>query len=170
MAIKRLRQFIRSDSFSLTFQLLLGAMVMVATIPKFADIEKYSIYMIYSYRVFPMHPINIARFLGLISPYIELVIGLGLIYGVFTRLCALGWGIMSLSYFLVKIHIIFVQHRIIPCGCFPSILPEMKVTQSIWIDIANLFICAQIFFSNRNLASMRILLPLKWRERLRVIW
>lgn len=173
----KLRGFIRSDKLSFALRLLLGAMILVATIPKFMDIEKYSVYMIYSYNVFPMslgipwgHPINIARFLGLVAPYLELLIALGLLFGVLTRLSAAGWGIMSFVYFLTKLHIIFIQGRIVPCGCFPGILPDMLVTQSIWIDVVTMPLCAQIILSEGEFLSAKILLPKRWKEKLRLIW
>jgi len=166
----KLREFIRSDKLSFALRLLLGAVILVATIPKLMDIEKYSVYMIYSYNVFPMHPINIARFLGLVAPYLELLIALGLLFGVLTRLSAAGWGIMSFVYFLTKLHIIFIQGRIVPCGCFPGVLPEMLVTQSIWIDVVTMPLCAQIILAKGEFLSGKALLPRRWKERLRLIW
>ncbi len=166
--MSKLRDFIKSDKLGFALRLLLAAMILTATIPKFADIEKYSIYLIYSYRVFP---IGIAHFLGLVAPYLELLIGLGLLFGVLTRLSALGWGLMSLVYFITKLHIIFIQGRIIPCGCFPGLLPDMLVTQSIWIDAVTMPLCAQIILANGRFLSFWSLLPERWRQsRLRYIW
>lgn len=169
----KLREFIKSDKLSFALRFLLGAMVLVATIPKLADIEKYSVYLIYSYQVFPMHPINIARFLGLVAPYLELLVGLGLLFGVLTRLSALGWGLLSLAYFTTKIIIIFVQGRVVPCGCFPGVLPDMLVTQSIWIDVVSMLLCAQIILANRErrFLSFWTMIPKRWwQSRLRYIW
>ena len=166
----RVGGFMRSDRLSFALRLLLGAVILVATIPKLMDIEKYSVYMIYSYHVFPMQPINIARFLGLIAPYLELLIGLGLLFGVLTRLSAAGWGIMSFVYFLTKLHIIFIQGRIVPCGCFPGVLPEMLVTQSILIDVVTMPLCGQIILAKGQFLSAKALLPKRWKEKLRFIW
>lgn len=166
----KLRGFIKSDRLSFALRLLMGAMILIATIPKFADIEKFSVYLVYSYNVLPMHPVNIARFVGLAAPYLELLIGLGLIFGVLTRLSALGWGLMSLSYFVVKLHVIFIQGRIMPCGCFPGILPEMLVTQSIWIDVVCMPMCAQIILTKGKFLNLRALLPDRWQKKLRLIW
>ncbi len=169
----KIKQFIKSDKLTFTLRLLLGVMIMTAAIPKLIDIEKYSVFMIYSYRVFPMHPVNIARFLGMVGPYLELFIGLGLFFGVLTRLSAAGWGILSIVYFFVKLHIIFIQRRIVPCGCFPGVLPDMLVTQSIWIDLVTIPICTQIIWANRErkFLTFWLLLPEKWRKtKLRYIW
>lgn len=166
----RLGEFIRSDKLAFALRLLLAAMILVAAVPKFQDVEKYSVYMIYSYRVFPMQPVNIARFLGLMAPWLELLIALGLLFGVLTRLSAFGWGAMSVVYFLVKAHIIFIQGRIVPCGCFPSVLPEMLVTQSIWIDVFTIPLCAQVYFAKGEFLAVKALLPERWKEKLRLIW
>jgi len=161
---------LKSPRLSFILRILIGVMILVATIPKFADIEKFSIYVVYSYNVLPMHPINIARFVGLVTPYLELLIGLGLIFGVLTRLSALGWGFMSLVYFVVKLHVIFIQGRIQPCGCFPGVLPNMLVTQSIWIDVVTMPLCTQIILAEGEFLNARALLPRKWKEKLRLIW
>ena len=75
---------------SFVFRLLIGAMFLLAAFTKFPNIEKLSVYTVYSYELLPMHPINIARFVGQVTPYLELLIGLGLVFGVFLRLAALG--------------------------------------------------------------------------------
>lgn len=169
-AVKR---FVTSDKLTFVLRLLLVVMAATAAVPKLLDIEKNSVYLIYSYQVFPMHPVNIARFLGLAAPYLEILIALGLLFGVLTRLSAMGWGLMSFVYFLVKLHIIFIQGRIIPCGCFPGIFPDMLVTQSIWIDVASMLFCVQIIWANRERRFLSVwpLLPEKWRKAgLRYVW
>ncbi|MBN1368062.1 MAG: DoxX family membrane protein [Dehalococcoidales bacterium] len=168
-----IRHFLKSDKLTFAFRLLLGVMILAAVVPKLIDIEKYSVFLVYSYRVFPIYPINIARFLGIVAPYLELLIALGLIFGVLTRLSAIGWGIMSIVYFSIKIHLIFIQQRIVPCGCFPGIFPDILVTQSIWIDVVNILLCAQIIWANRErkFLSFWILLPEKWRRtKIRYVW
>jgi len=146
---------------------------MLSAIPKLIDIEGNSVYLVYSYYVLPIQPVNIARFFGLVIPYIELLIGLGLIFGVLTRLSAMGWMIMSLAYFIIKLNIIFIQGRIIPCGCFSTILPDMLVTQSIWLDVISILFSVQIILAKRGkqLLSCWSLLPERWQKsKLRYIW
>jgi hypothetical protein len=165
--------FLKSDRLTLALRLLLAALILTAAIPKFSDIEKYSVYLVYNYRVFPMYPVNIARFLGTIAPYLEFLIALGLLFGVLTRLSAVGWGIMSLLYFCIKLDMIFIQGRIEPCGCFPGIFPGILVTQSIWIDLISMIFCAQIIWANRErrVLSFWLLLPQKWHQTgIRIIW
>ena len=169
-----LQEVIRSNRLSIIFRLILGAVIITAAIPKLIDIDRNSVYLIYSYNIFPVYPVNVARFLGLVVPYLELLIGSALILGFLTRLSAAGWGIMSLVYFLVKLDIIFIQKRIMPCGCFGGIFPDLLVTQSIWIDVATMLLCTQIVLAyddGRNFVSLRSKVPERWRRgRFRHIW
>ena len=93
-----------------------------------------------------------------------------MMFGVLTRLSAAGWGMMSFVYFLTKLHIIFIQGRVVPCGCFPGLLPDMLVTQSILIDIVTMPLCAQIILSQGEFLSVKALLPGRWKKRLRFVW
>ena len=168
----RLKAFLNSGKLTLALRLLLGALILYAAIPKFADIEKLSVYMLYSYQ-FPwlMPNMDHTRILGYIAPYLETLIGLGLIAGVLTRLSAFGWGIMTLIYIIVKIQVIFIQGRIIPCGCFPGPLSEMSMNHSIIIDFFTLPILAQIILAKgRRFFTLGSLLPERWQYKLRYIW
>jgi uncharacterized membrane protein YphA (DoxX/SURF4 family) len=146
-------------------------MVLGATYGKLLDIEKFSVYLTYSYEVFPVYPINIARFLGLTVPWLELLIGLGLVFGVLTRLSAIGWEVLSITYFLVLLHVIFIQERVIPCGCFPGLFPEMRVTHAIWIHVFMMPASLQLILTKGgNFLNGRGLLPERWQKRMRFIW
>jgi uncharacterized membrane protein YphA (DoxX/SURF4 family) len=152
---------------------MIGAVALIAAIPKLTDIEKNSVELVRSYNIFPAQPVDIALFLGLAAPYLELLLGLCLVLGVFTRLAAGAWGILSLAYFLIKLNLIFIQGEIVPCGCFAGLLPNLLVTQSIWIDIITLPLCTQIILANSQSRyfSLWPLLPERWRQsRLRRIW
>ena len=169
----RLRQFLTSGGLSLGIRYVLGAVILLSAIPKLIDINTNSVYVVYSYYILPVQPINYARFVGLIIPYAELLVGLGLIFGVLTRLSAAGWMALSLLYFSFKIDLIFVQQRIVPCGCFQGLMPNMLVTQSIWLDVVSVGLCFQIILADRRrrLLSLWSALPHKWRAgRLGYIW
>ena len=167
-----IKTLLNSGKLTLVLRILLGALILYAAIPKFADLEKYSVFMLYSYQ-FPWLMPNMAhtRVLGFIAPYLELLIGLGLVTGVLTRISAAGWGIMTLVYIVVKLQVIFIQGKIIPCGCFPGPLSEMLMTQSIIIDFVTLPICAQIILAKqRKFLTLGSLLPERWQHKLRYIW
>jgi len=170
--MERIKVFLNSGKLTVVLRLLLGALILYAAIPKFTDIEKLSVFMLYSYQ-FPwlMPDMAHTRILGNIAPYLETLVGLGLVTGVLTRLAAYGWGIMTIVYIIVKIHVIFIQGRIIPCGCFPGPLSEMLMTQSIIIDFVTLPILAQIILAKgRRFFTIGALLPEKWQYKLRYIW
>jgi hypothetical protein len=163
---EKLKNFLRSYKLSLILRLLLGISILISAIPKLLDIENNSVYLIYSYYILPIQPVDIARFFGLAVPYLELLIGLSLICGLLTRLSALGWIALSLLYFVIKLDLIFIQERIIPCGCYSGILPDMLVTQSIWLDLINILLCIQIILANKGkpLLSLITALPEKWQK------
>jgi hypothetical protein len=107
----------------------------------------------------------------MIGPFVGILIGLGLVCGVLTRLSAVGWIIMCLIFIGMKINVIFVQHRIAPCGCFPGVLSNLLMTQSIWIDIVSIPLMIQVILSERKFLSAWSLLPEKARQSwLRFIW
>ena len=92
----------------LVCRLLLGATFMLSAVGKLVDIEAYSVDAVYSFGVLPL---ALARPAGLIMPFIELGVSLGLLFGVLTRLSALGDALLSLIFFIVKAHVLFIQGR-----------------------------------------------------------
>ena len=166
----KLTRFLKSDKLSFSFRLLIGAMILYAEVPKLTDINKYSVQSLYSYHVFPM---EVVRILGNMGPYIGILIGLGLIFGVLTRLSATGWLMMCLLFIGMKIDVIFVQGRIAPCGCFPGVLSNLKMNQSIWIDIAAVPMMIQVILANpqRKFLAAWSFLPEPLRNSwLQAIW
>ena len=83
----------------LSFRLILAGFFLVSAYGKLVDIERYSVDAVYNFGILPM---GLARPFGLLMPFIELLCGLGLLFGVLTRLSALGVGLMSLSFFIAK--------------------------------------------------------------------
>ncbi len=152
-ATAALRRFLTSQRVSLVLCYVLGVMILVSAVPKLIDIETNSVYVVYSYYILPVQPVNIARIAGLAIPYVELAIGIGLVVGVLTRVSAIGWMVLSLAYFSIKIDLVFVQGRIVPCGCFGGLLPNLLVTQSIWIDLASILFCVQIALARKGRPS-----------------
>jgi hypothetical protein len=166
--MEKTRAFLESGWLSLVLRVLVAAMIILAAIPKFHDVVKYSVTTLHNYYIFTP---GMYQFLGHLAPWLELLVGLGLLFGVLTRLSAFGWGALSIVYFSVKFVIIYTQHRIVPCGCFPGILAKMVVTQSIWIDVVTIPMCVIIMFSkNRNFFGVGGLIPESWQRKLKLIW
>jgi uncharacterized membrane protein len=173
-------QFIKSDKLSFAFRLFLGAMVLYAEVPKLKDVYKLSVYPVYRYNFFPMHAtifghvVNVAQVFGTMGPYMGILIGLGLIVGAFTRLSAAGWGMMCLMFIVMKFDFMFIQGKSpAPCGCFTGLLANLKMNQSIWIDVASIPMSLQIILANRERKFLAAwsLLPEKLRQSwLQYIW
>ena len=176
----KLMRFLKSDKLSFAIRLLIGGMILYAEVPKLADIEKLSIFAVYKYNFFPMNAdilgqtVNVARIFGTIGPFMGILIGLGLIFGVFTRLSAFGWLSMCLMFIFMKIDYLYIQGRpAAPCGCFPGPLANLLMTQSIWIDIVSVPLMLQVMLANRErrFLSLWSLLPEKLRSGwLNKIW
>jgi hypothetical protein len=124
---------------------------------------------VYGFNVFPL---AFAHFAGLVVPFMELLIALGLIFGVFTRLAALGASIMSVAFFLVKAHVLFIQGRQIDCGCFGALMSTMA-SVTIYMDIPMLVMGLAIMAapaSVRNWAAFGKWLPQTLKEKLDLVW
>jgi uncharacterized membrane protein YphA (DoxX/SURF4 family) len=179
----KLKRFIKSDKLTFVFRLLVGGMVLYAEAPKLADVYKLSVVGVYKYN-FPLFPmrmeifgqtVNVAQIFGTIGPYLGVLIGLGLVFGVLTRLSAIGWALMCLMFIIMKLTYLASHNWLaIDCGCFAGgPLGKLVMTQTIWIDIFSIPMALQIMLANpeRKFLAAWSLLPEKLRHSwLRKIW
>jgi len=152
----------------LSFRLVLSLFFLVSAYGKLVDIERYSVDAVYNFGILPM---VLARPFGLAMPFIELLCGIGMLFGVFTRLSALGIGLMSLSFFIAKA-IVLSQGRTIDCGCFGAVIDTLA-SVTIFLDLPMMFFAAIVVWAPteiRHWKTLGNLLPGKWKERLRLIW
>ena len=94
-------------------QIALGAIFVVAALPKITDPPSFA-HMIYNYRILPAGLINIS---ALVMPWVEILAGLALILGVWTRPARWLIGLM-LAVFMIAIAINLGRGNAIDCGCF----------------------------------------------------
>lgn len=152
----------------LIFRLILAAFFLVSSYGKLVDIERYSVDAVYNFGILPM---VLARPFGLVMPFIELLCGLGLLFGVLTRLSALGIALMSLSFFIAKA-IVLSQGRSIECGCFGAVIDTLA-SVTIFMDLPMVFMALVVTCAppqNRHWVSIGKLLPESWRKRVHWIW
>ena len=152
----------------LLFRLILSGFFLLSSYGKLVDIERYSVDAVYNFGILPM---ALARPFGLVMPFIELLCGLGLLFGVMTRLSALGIGLMSLSFFIAKA-VVLSQGRSIECGCFGAVIDTLA-SVTIFMDLPMMILALVILFapsSSRHWASVANLLPQAWKDKLQLIW
>ena len=94
-------------------QLALGVIFVVAALPKIADPPSFA-HMIYNYKILPWALINP---MALVMPWIELLCGLALIFGIWKDTARAIIAAMLLV-FIVAISINLVRGNAIDCGCF----------------------------------------------------
>ncbi len=148
-------------------RLFLAVFFLLSSYGKLVDIERYSVDAVYNFQVLPM---ALARPFGLVMPFIELLVALGLLFGVLTRLSGFGAMMMSIAFFIAKAHVMFIQGRQIDCGCFGALISTMA-SLTIWFDIPMAIMGAIIMLSlNRNWLAFHRFVPKAWTDKLRLVW
>ncbi|HYH09620.1 MAG TPA: MauE/DoxX family redox-associated membrane protein [Thermoanaerobaculia bacterium] len=138
-------------------QIALGAIFVAAAIPKITDPPSFA-HMIYNYRILPAGLVNIS---ALAMPWVELIAGLALILGVWTRPARWLIGAM-LVVFIVAIGFNLLRDNAIDCGCFDVAAAGKTHEERIrdmWIvivrDIGMLLMIAQLWWAERVKLSSR---------------
>jgi uncharacterized membrane protein YphA (DoxX/SURF4 family) len=132
-------------------QIALGIIFIVAAVEKIADPPGFA-HMIYNYRILPGGLINIS---ALIMPWVELLCGLALVLGVWTRAARTIVALM-LVMFIVAISINLMRGHAIDCGCFDvsaaGKTPEEQI-RDMWLvivrDVGMLLMVAQLWWAER---------------------
>ena len=133
-------------------QIALGAIFIVAALPKIADPPSFA-HMIYNYRILPGALINIS---ALVMPWVEVLAGLALILGVWVKPAR--WIItLLLLVFMIAITINLVRGNAIDCGCFDVSAANRTYEERIkdmWIvlirDAGMLLMVAQLAWAERT--------------------
>jgi len=138
-------------------QIALGAVFVAAAIPKIADPPAFA-HMIYNYRLMPGGLVNA---LALVMPWIELVVGILLVAGVWRREAALVAAALLLV-FLGAIGWNLARGHAVDCGCFDvrsaGKTPEQLLTEMKWVllrDVGLLLLAAQVLLATSPEFSAR---------------
>ena len=147
-----MKEWLAHPWLTIRVQLALGALFVIAAIPKIADPPSFA-HMIYNYRIVPAQLINL---MALIMPWVELIAGLALIIGVWRRAALLLIAAMLLV-FITAIGINLGRNNAIDCGCFnvadagkthEQRIFDMKL--DIWRDLGMLLMAAQVWYGGRR--------------------
>jgi uncharacterized membrane protein YphA (DoxX/SURF4 family) len=153
----KLRDALLSPWLTVRVQIALGAIFVVAALPKIVDPPSFA-HMIYNYRLVPGFAIN---FLALVMPWVELLTGIALILGVWRRSAAALIGAMLLV-FILAIGINLARDNAIDCGCFevnPIEKTHDQLIADMWIvllrDVGMMFMVGQIWMAGRKEFEIR---------------
>ena len=129
--------------FGLLARLTLGGVLFAAGYLKVGKADESQM----AVRAYEMLPIQIANMLGLILPFIEVVIGALLILGALTRVMA-ALGGFTMIVFIIAIAQAWARGLNIDCGCFGgggAVEPgQTKYLQEILRDIGLVFLAAYL--------------------------
>ncbi|MGA7993265.1 MAG: MauE/DoxX family redox-associated membrane protein [Thermoanaerobaculia bacterium] len=102
-----------SPWLTVRIQIALGALFIAAALPKIVDPPGFA-HMVYNYRLVPGALVNL---MGLVMPWLELLAGIALVLGIWTRTSAATIGTL-LGVFVVAIAINLARGNAVDCGCF----------------------------------------------------
>jgi putative oxidoreductase len=131
-------------------QIALGLLFVAAALPKLVDPPSFA-HMIYNYRLAPGAFVNL---MALVMPWLELLAGLALILGIWTRTSASLVGALLLV-FIAAISLNLLRGNAIDCGCFnvasanrtaDERLADMRL--DVLRDLGMLLMVAQILWAN----------------------
>jgi len=156
--VTRLPAWLTRPWLTVRVQIGLGAIFVVAAIPKIADPPSFA-HMIYNYRLVPGFAVNA---LALIMPWVELLAGLALILGAWPREAA-GLAGFLLLVFIGAVGFNLVRGHAVDCGCFDvhsagkssvELLNDMR-----WVlirDAAMMLMVAQVLVASRSGRESRV--------------
>ena len=147
-----MKRFLTHPWLTIRVQIALGAIFVIAALPKIADPPSFA-HMIYNYRLVPSSMINIS---ALAMPWVELLAGLALILGVW-KTAARNVVAIMLAVFIIAISINLFRDNAIDCGCFnvadrgkthEQRIFDMKV--DVFRDLGMLLMVGQLWWAGKR--------------------
>lgn len=133
-------------------QIALGAVFVAAALPKIVDPPSFA-HMIYNYRIVPGAVVN---FMALTIPWIELLAGLALVFGIWKGTARTIIAAM-LVLFIVAIGLNLARGHAIDCGCFdPNPRPKSSAERIedmqivVLRDLGMLLMAGQLWWASRR--------------------
>jgi uncharacterized membrane protein YphA (DoxX/SURF4 family) len=133
-------------------QIALGVLFIAAALSKIVDPPGFA-HMIYNYRLVPGAFVNL---MALAMPWLELLAGVGLVLGIWTRTSAATIGTL-LVVFVFAISVNLARGHAIDCGCFDMSAAgrsfDERLSDMRWVvirDFGMLLMVAQILWATRR--------------------
>lgn len=150
--MNRLRAALGSEWLTTRAQIALGFLIVVAALPKLADPPSFA-HMIYNYRILPGSLVNV---FALVLPWLELLLGVALLLGLWMRTSAALIGLLLLV-FIAAISFNLFRGNAIACGCFDVAAAGRSVAErlsdmrwDILRDLGMLALAAEVVFASRE--------------------
>lgn len=105
--------WLRSEWLGTRVQIALGLLFIAAALPKLVDPPSFA-HMIYNYRLLPGGLVNP---FALVLPWFELLCGVALVLGIWSRSAAAAVGFLLLI-FVAAVSVNLLRGNAIECGCF----------------------------------------------------
>jgi putative oxidoreductase len=138
-----MRRLIDSDHLTLVSRLLVGGMYIVASYYKIVEPSSFA-KSIWQYHMVPGTLINL---MAVILPWLELLIGLAIILGLYYR-GAIWWANLLLVVFIAALATTIIRGLDIDCGCFKA---GKSATGPAWkallFDLGALVLAVQLWLS-----------------------
>ncbi len=139
----RMRRVIDNDYLTLLARLGIGLMFIYASAYKIVEPESFA-KSIWYYHLVPGKLINLV---ALIMPWLELIVGLALILGVYYRGAVVWTNLMTLL-FIGALCSVIVRGISIDCGCFKaSDASSGSAWTTLLFDLTVILFAVQLFFS-----------------------
>jgi uncharacterized membrane protein YphA (DoxX/SURF4 family) len=149
--MRPIARILSSDLLSLAFRLIVGVVFVYASLYKIVEPEQFAKSITY-YKAMPVSLINL---MAVILPWLELITGILLIVGVFSRSNAFIIAVMLLI-FIVAISQALLRDIDISCGCFRPEGGERIGLGLLTRDIVWFFMCLHIMrFDSRRFSILR---------------
>ena len=143
-----MRKILNNEYLQLIARLIIGFIFIFAAIGKIADPNLF-VKDISNYRIIWEPLLNI---MALVMPWLELLVGVFLIFGVRLKSSATIAGILLLI-FIIAVSIAMIQGLSINCGCFAKNMAEKVGWRKIAENSISFILCFYIFkFPNQKLA------------------